>query len=195
MVNEQIICSVDALQLIGQHNIENACAAISVAKLWNLDNGAIEDGLRRFKGLPHRLEHVRDVGGVDYYNDSFSSAPSASVAAIKAFDRPEIIILGGIEKGSDYTELINTIRSKSNTKELVLIGTVREKLADLINEAGITAKVTVLDATTMPEIVSYVASQSDSGDVVLLSPGCASFDMFKDFYDRGDQFRESVMAL
>lgn len=195
MIGEQEICSIDALQLIGQHNVENACAALTVAKLWNLDNQDIETGLQNFKGLPHRLEYLRDVNGVGYYNDSFSSAPSASIAAIKAFDQPEIVILGGIEKGSDYSELIDTIHHQTNIKEIVLIGTVRHKLAQLLGEAQVSAKVTILDAQTMPEIVSYVSQSAASGDVVLLSPGCASFDMFKDFYDRGDQFRESVAEL
>jgi len=191
----EVICSTDLLQLIGAHNIENACAAISVARAHGLSIDAIENGLKNFKGLPHRLEYVRKFNGVDYYNDSFSSAPPASVAAVKSFEQPEIIILGGIDKGGDFSILIDTIRAHPNVKEVVLIGTIRQKLATEFKQAGTTAKITVLDAQTMGEIVGYTVGIAEPGDVVLLSPGTASFDMFKDFYDRGDQFRNIVNQL
>jgi UDP-N-acetylmuramoylalanine--D-glutamate ligase len=194
-ITEQIICSVAALQLIGQHNIENACAALSVAKLWGIDNESIEKGLRAFKGLPHRLELIRNYNGVDYYNDSFSSAPAATVAAIKSFTQPEIVILGGIDKGGDFSELMTTIHDKANIKEIIIIGEIKNKLATALREAGVGTKVTISDADTMTEIVNYATSVAIEGDVVLLSPGCASFDMFKDFYDRGEQFRAVVLAL
>jgi UDP-N-acetylmuramoylalanine--D-glutamate ligase len=193
--NGDIICPTGLLQLIGQHNIENACAAITVARAHGLSIDAIEDGLRNFKGLPHRLEYVRKFNEVDYYNDSFSSAPPASVAAVKSFTQPEIVIFGGIDKSNDFSILINTIRDMSNVKEIILIGEIRHKLAQQFSDAGVSAKTTVLDATTMDEIVRYASSVAQPGDVVLLSPGTASFDMFKDFYDRGDQFRNIVNKL
>jgi len=192
---EQLICSTDVLQLIGRHNIENACAAITVAKLYDISNDSIEQGLREFKGLPHRLEFVRTISGVDYYNDSFSSAPSATVAAIKSFTQPEVLIIGGVDKKADFTELTQTIVEHSNVKEVLLIGTIKEELYETFREGGVTTDLTVLDAKTMGEIVHIAQEKATSGDVVILSPGCASFDMFTSFYDRGDQFREVVSSL
>lgn len=191
----EVICSLDVLQLIGQHNVENACAAITVARAYDLTIDAIEQGLRNFKGLPHRLELVRKYNGVDYYNDSFSSAPPATVAAVKSFEQPEILIVGGIEKGGDFSILIDTLKARTNIKEVLLIGQTRQSLLAQMQAAGMSTKITVLDAQTMPEIVGYATQAAVSGDVVVLSPGSASFDMFKDFYDRGDQFRNVVNSL
>jgi UDP-N-acetylmuramoylalanine--D-glutamate ligase len=192
---EQIICSTDVLQLIGRHNIENACAAITVAKLYDISSDSIEQGLREFKGLPHRLELIRTLDGVDYYNDSFSSAPSATVAAIKSFTQGEVLIIGGVDKKADFTELTQTIVEHSNVKEILVIGTIKNELSEIFRKGGVTAHISVLEAKTMAEIVHIAKEKAVSGDVVILSPGCASFDMFKSFYDRGDQFREIVLGL
>jgi len=192
-INNRTICSVDALRLIGEHNIENACAAISVATYLNIDNESIERGLRSFEGLPHRLEFVREYEGVAYYNDSFSSAPSASIAAIRAFSRPEIIILGGSDKGADFTLLTAALKEKQNIKQVIVVGEMRQKLAALLSEAGVSF--IICDARTMPEIVDRARQSAVAGDVIILSPGCASLDMFRDFYDRGDQFKKYVASL
>jgi len=192
---EQYICSVDALQLIGEHNRENACAAITAALSYGIEVSAIEAGLRQFQGLPHRTEFVRSLGGVDYYNDSFSSAPAATVAAIRSFTQPEILILGGIDKGGDFSELAVAINERDNIKELILIGEIRHKLRDELASKGVTAHMTIFDGRTMPEIVDHARGSATEGDVIVLSPACASFDMFKDFYDRGDQFRAYVNSL
>jgi len=194
-VGEHIICSVDVMQVPGVHNIENAAAAISATLQMGISDDAIAEGLRNFKGLPHRIEFVREARGVEYYNDSFSSAPGATIAAINAFTKPELVVLGGIDKGADFSELIETIKHHHNVKELLLIGEIRHKLQSLLQEAGVTTKTTVFDGRTMQEIVDYLSGQADSGDLVLLSPACASFDMFRDFYDRGDQFRAIVQSL
>lgn len=193
--SERVICPVDALQLRGDHNKENACAAISVALLYGLSSESIERGLRSFKGLPHRLEHVRALEGVEYYNDSFSSAPAATVAAVRSFENPEIIIIGGTDKGADFSGLIGELSARQNIKEVVVIGQMRHALYEKLAESGLSEKSTVFDGQTMTEIVAHVASRAESGDVVILSPGCASFDMFKNFYDRGDQFRTEVNKL
>lgn len=193
--NNEMICPTNLLQLIGGHNIENACAALTVARAHGVSIDSIEEGLRNFKGLPHRLEYVRKYNGVDYYNDSFSSAPAATVAAVKSFENPEIIILGGIDKGGDFSILLSVLSSRTNIKEIVLIGEIRHKLAQLIAAASIQTKITIFDGKTMEEIITYTTSVATSGDVIILSPACASFDMFKDFYDRGDQFRNIVNRL
>lgn len=189
--NEQNICSIDELQLLGKHNQENACAAISVAKELGISNEAITTGLRDFKGLPHRLEFVRELDGVSYYNDSFSSAPGATIAAIQSFTQPEIVIIGGIEKGADFSELKTALVAASNIKKIILIGEIRHKLASILNDSDII----VSDATTMDQVIDEAREQAQPGDVIVLSPACASFDMFKNFYDRGDQFRTIVQAL
>ncbi len=193
--NDMTIAPVDALQLRGDHNKDNACAAITVAINHGLSNKTIEQGLRNFKGLPHRLEEVRTLDGVEYYNDSFSSAPAATIAAVKAFENPEIVVIGGTDKGSDFSELSDVLKAKASIKEIVLIGEIRHKLKDIFLNSGVTAPLTIFDGQTMPEIVTYLHNQAVAGDVVILSPACASFDMFRDFYDRGTQFREEVLAL
>lgn len=192
-IGEQVICSLEALQLLGEHNVENACAAITVAKKWGIDDASIEKGLRSFKGLPHRIEFVRNLDGVDYYNDSFSSAPAATIAAVKSFTNPEIVIVGGTDKGADFSELVEVVTERQNIKHIVVVGEIRAKLGQLLNASG--KKVTIFEASTMLQIVDFVRANSTAGDVVILSPGCASFDMFKDFYDRGNQFRTYVNSL
>lgn len=192
---DKIICSVDALQLRGAHNVENACAALTVAIYHGLSNEVIEKGLRSFQGLPHRLEFVRSLEGVEYFNDSFSSAVGATIAAIRSFENPQIVIIGGVDKGGDFGALADEVAGTENIKEIILVGTVRQTIYKMLKERGVGHKATVFDGSTMTEIVSYAHSRAESGDVVLLSPGCASFDMFRDFYDRGDQFREEVRRL
>ncbi len=194
-VGETRICGTDALRLPGQHNIENACAAISAALHVVDDYASIEAGLRSFEGLPHRLELVRELDGVRYYNDSFSSAPGATVAAIKSFTAPEIIILGGIDKGADFTDLAETLQAAQNVKQLIVIGEIRQQLAEFLLGHGVTQPIEVSEVRTMEAIVERARGYAESGDVVILSPGCASFDMFRDFYDRGDQFRSIVQGL
>lgn len=192
-VGEYIICSTSELQLRGDHNKENACAAVTVAHQMGISNDAIAAGLRNFKGLPHRLEFVRTYQGIDFYNDSFSSSTPATVAAVRAFNQPEIVIVGGIDRGGDFAHLAQELKNQSNLKQLLVIGEIRHKLADILQAEGL--PVTVLEAQTMAEIVHAATARAEAGDVIILSPGCASFDMFKDFSDRGDQFRSEVLAL
>jgi UDP-N-acetylmuramoylalanine--D-glutamate ligase len=193
--NEQKICSVKSLQLIGGHNVENACAAVSVAKLYGISNDDIEKGLMGFRGLPHRLEFVREVDGVGYYNDSFSSSAPATVAAIKSFTQPEILIIGGIDRGGDFTEMTDEISGRGNIKAIIIIGTIRNKLYKMISDKNSLLNIISTEALAMRDIVGLACNQAVPGDVVVLSPGCASFDMFKNFYDRGDQFKEEVNKL
>lgn len=192
---EHNICSLSALQLIGRHNIDNACAAITVAKFYDLTDKEIEQGLRKFKGLPHRIEFVRDLDGVSYYNDSFSSAPSATIAAIKSFNRPEVIVLGGTDKGADFTDLAEEISRRDNIKKIIIIGQIGQKLATVLKEKSPNLDIEITDIKKLRPIVELVRSNASIDDVVLFSPGCASFDMFNNFYDRGDQFREIVNSL
>lgn len=192
---EHKICSNNALQLIGKHNVENACAAISVAKYYNISDETIETGLRNFPGLPHRLEYVRTIDGVEYYNDGFSSSTPATVAAIQAFSQPEIVIVGGIDRGGNFIEIADAMAAQDNIKTVIVIGEIRSKLAKILSNVNPEIPIIITDVDNMRAIVELAKSYAKSGDVVLLSPGCASFDMFKDFYDRGDQFRDVVNSL
>ncbi|MBJ58649.1 UDP-N-acetylmuramoyl-L-alanine--D-glutamate ligase [Candidatus Saccharibacteria bacterium] len=194
-VGDRTICPTDIMQVPGLHNIENACAAMTAARELGVGDDVLAKGIGSFEGLPHRIEFVREHEGVLYYNDSFSSAPAATVAAIRAFQQPEIVVIGGIDKGADFSELASCLRDRTNIKEIVLIGEVRHALRDFFAAHQVPHTVTVSDAKTMTAVVEDARRQATAGDIVLLSPGCASFDMFRDFYDRGDQFREVVNAL
>ena len=180
-----------SIKLPGAHNQENAAAAIAAVRGFGVGDDAIRQGLSAFEGLPHRLEKVRELDGVTFYNDSFSSAPSATVAAVKSFTQPEIIIVGGTDKGADFSELHTALQEATNVKMVILIGEIRHKLADILHDINYE----ISDVRTMAEVVSVARSYAASGDVVIMSPACASFDMFKSFYDRGDQFREVVKSL
>lgn len=193
--DDQKICPTSQLQLVGQHNIENACAALSVAKFYGLSDEQISEGLEDFKGLPHRLEFVRQVKGVSYYNDSFSSSTPAVGAAIRAFRQPEVLILGGIDRGGDFSKIANVVEEANNIKAIIVMGEIRHKLANLIKETKTSARVVVTDKKTMAGVFAEAQVLVSPGDVMILSPGCASFDMFKDFSDRGNQFKEEVNKL
>ena len=192
---EHQICSIDALQLIGNHNLENACAALTVAKFYEITDEDIKSGLQKFQGLPHRIEFVRELNGVKYYNDSFSSAPSATIAAIKSFTQPEILIMGGIDKGADFNELAEVIANQNNIKLIIVMGEIRNKLAEILKVNNSSLKIEITDLSTLRPIIELAKLYSSAGDVIVMSPGCASFDMFNNFYDRGDQFRNIVNNL
>lgn len=189
---EQLICSVEALQIIGRHNQDNACAAIDA--VWDLtqDRGAIENGLRHFTGLPHRLRFVREVGGVRYYDDSIATTPSSAVAALRSFDVPKVIILGGSSKGSDFSEL--AMELTRHEVKAILIGVEAEKIAASCHKAGFT-DFEIMAQPTAETIVQRAASLAQPGSVVLLSPASASFGLFKNYVDRGEQFIAAVEAL
>lgn len=194
MQDDRIIASTDALQLAGQHNVENACAAISAALAFNdISRDPIEKGLRDFKGLPHRLKFVREVAGVKYYDDSIATTPGSAIAAMKAFDQPKVIILGGSSKGAQFNE-VATIAAASAVKVAILIGDEAEKIEQVLREQNIST-INLGSTPTMTDIVVAAKTHAESGDVVILSPACASFGMFKNYSDRGDQFVTAVQQL
>lgn len=188
------ICQTNRLALIGQHNIDNACAAVTAAWQYTKDVGAIAKALYRFAGLPHRLQFVAEVRGVKYYDDSIATTPGSAIAALRAFRQPKIIILGGSDKGADFTELAQEV-AKSGVKEAILIGEMRFKLQAALNKAGFTDTVYFDKKSKMGDIIDYAQKSAEPGDIVILSPACASFDMFKGYTDRGDQFIDSVRGL
>jgi len=189
---EQKICSIDILKLLGQHNQDNACAAIDVAWEFTHDIDAIKNGLNKFTGLPHRLQFVREVDSVKYYDDSIATTPSSAIAALKSFDDSKVIILGGSSKGSDFSELGKEL-TKHDVKA-ILIGDESVNIANSCRIAGF-SDYEIIDNITMVEIVNKAMSLSKKGGVVLLSPASASFGLFKNYSDRGDQFIDAVMKL
>lgn len=188
------ICSIDKLKIPGQHNIENACAAISaVLEIDGITDQKIAAGLSSFEGLPHRLKFVREIDGVKYFDDSIATTPGSAIAAIRSFDEPKVLILGGSDKGADFSELYQIIKN-GNVKQVITVGAMSEKIAKELMSQKYEA-VTQLGMTTMADIVSTAKSVANEGDIVILSPACASFDMFKSYTDRGDQFIVAVEAL
>lgn len=195
VIDGRPVCGVDELRLRGYHNLQNACAAVTTVWQYTHDLTPITAALREFDGLEHRLKFVREVGGVEYYDDSIATTPGSAIAALKAFDKPKVIILGGSDKGADFTDLARQMVLGS-VKKAILIGAMRHKLQSLLVAMGFTAAMELYDERTdMGTIVGSAHEAAAPGDVVLLSPACASFDMFKNYQDRGEQFIAAVNRL
>ncbi len=180
--------------LPGSHNLENVCAALMAAYYVGVSLGDITFVLKTFKGLEHRLELVGEVNEVRYYDDSFSTVPETAAAAILAFQSPEILILGGSSKRSNFTDLGKAIDNMTNVKAIIGIGTEWPKIKSKIKKKK--SKILIIEGLKdMKSIIKKCHSIAAPGDVVLLSPACASFDMFANYKDRGDQFKKQVKNL
>lgn len=190
--NERNIVNINEIALPGKHNLENAAAASMAAILAGADIESIKSVLRTFKGLPHRIEFVATIRGANYYDDSFSTTPETAIAAIESFSEPKILILGGSSKNSDFTELGEVISNSDSIKAIIGIGEewrrIREKIRN--DETEI-----IENCKDMHEVVNQASKISEIGDIILLSPACASFDMFKNYKDRGEKFKEAVFSL
>lgn len=186
------ICTTNELKLLGQHNWQNVCAALTA--YWQADQNidAARSVLTTFSGLPHRLEFVRELDGVKYYDDSFGTTPETAIVALQAFTQPKVVILGGSDKGASYDDLARTVVA-SNVRRALLIGDQARKIQAALELAGFTNFIP--GGGNMGKIVANARSVAQNGDVVLLSTGCASFGMFEDYKDRGDQFKRQVQAL
>lgn len=191
---KETVCETKIVKLPGKHNLENVCAAIAAVKIAGVSNGAIVKTLNSFSGLEHRLELVDEIKGVKYYNDSFSTTPETTIAAIHAFEQPKIVIIGGSTKRSDFSKLAELIRNDKTIKAIVQGGKEWQQIKDAIGEKP--EHLTYLEgATSMRDIVEKAAGAAQAGDVVLLSPACASFDMFANYKERGEKFKEAVKAV
>lgn len=189
---EQKIIDTKDILLPGGHNVENVCAAVAAATLTGVKKEAMVKVITTFKGLEHRLELVDTVNEVRYYDDSFSTTPETAIAAIEAFTDPKIIILGGASKNSDFTELGRVIRESKSIKAIIGIGLEWEKIKEKIQDS----RFKIYErCKNMPEIVKTAYETAEPGDVVLLSPACSSFDMFKNYKERGEQFKKEVHHL
>lgn len=190
---EKVINTKDIL-IPGAHNYENACAAIMAASLFGVSINNISYVLKNFKGLEHRLELIAEINGVKYYDDSFSTIPETAIAAIKSFKQTEILILGGASKNSDFSELGRVMQHAENIKAIIGIGIEWKRIkAEIINPKS---EILMIEgADSMEKIVTAASKLAIPGDVVLLTPACASFDMFKNYKDRGEQFKAEVLKL
>jgi len=191
---KNIICTTDELVLKGSHNWENVCAAILSANLAGASVEAIRQAVISFKGLEHRLEWVRNFNGVDFYDDSFSTTSETAIAAIKAFTSPEYVILGGSKKNANFTDLAKEVSNAENIKCVYTIGEEGPRLSALIKAAGF-SRLLVEYIKTLPELVTEISNLATKGDVVLLSPACTSFDQFKNYKERGEVFKKTVLSL
>ena len=188
--DRQVVCTLDDVNLLGDHNYENILAAIAVSYSMGVPVSYIKEGIKRFKGVEHRIEYVDTVNGVAYYNDSKGTNPDAAIKGIKAMNRPTWLIGGGYDKKSTYDEWIEAFDGK--VKELILMGVTAPKIAECAKAHGFD-KIKFVDS--MEDAVSYIAEKAQDGDAVLLSPACASWGMFPNYEVRGDIFKDCVRKL
>ncbi|MCR1876046.1 UDP-N-acetylmuramoyl-L-alanine--D-glutamate ligase [Paraclostridium bifermentans] len=187
---ELVLMNKSELSLPGNHNLENAMSAILMAYVLNIDTDVIIDTLRTFKGVEHRLEFVTNKDGIMFVNDSKGTNPDSTIKAITSYEKPIVLIGGGYEKQSDFTEMIKY--ATKNVKALVLLGQTADKIATTAKEHGIDNISKVED---MEAAVKKAYEIAESGDVVLLSPACASWDMYPNFEARGLDFKENIYKL
>ena len=192
VIGETEIISKNEVKLLGEHNLQNICAALTTVfeALGSVDKS--EAVLSSFSGLEHRLELVRELEGVRYYDDSFGTTPQTAIVALQAFPEPKVVILGGSDKGLPFNELADAV-VKDNVRHAIVIGKTAPKIAELLQSRGF-SEIT-LGLEKMPDIVAAAHKTARPGDVVLLSTGCASFGLFKDYKDRGNQFKAAVKSL
>jgi UDP-N-acetylmuramoylalanine--D-glutamate ligase len=190
------VCSISDVKLLGRHNLQNVCAAI--AATWDLidnDPNVIIEALHKLTGLPHRLEPVRTINEITFYNDSFSSAVGSSIAAMNAITQPKVMILGGYDRGLPFKQLIDAVQDpKNNVSNTILIGNTGSQLAEEFKNRGMT-NYRLTNSKNIDDIVNLAMNIAKGGEAIVLSPGFASFDMFANFEDRGLKFKESVNKL
>ena len=202
---EMMIIDAKEVLLPGRHNLENVSSAVVAASLCGVSKENIVSVLKSFEGLEHRLELVDTVKGVRYYDDSFSTTPETAIAAVEAFEDPEILILGGSSKNSDFSQLGQTISEAGNIKAIIGLGGEWEKIKSQITSSKRTSffeaaapksQILLIEGSgSMEQAVLAASKIAEVGDVVLLSPACASFDLFKNYKDRGEQFKNEVHKL
>jgi UDP-N-acetylmuramoylalanine--D-glutamate ligase len=182
------VCRRDDIRLKGDHNLENVLAAAAIALLGGVDAATLRDSVRGFRGVEHRLEWVADVDGVSYFNDSKATNVDATVKSLEAFPGRIHLILGGRDKGGDFTTLRPLVTER--VRRAVLIGEAAGKIAEALSGAAEMTR-----AASLPEAVAICRRRAEAGDVVLLAPACASFDMFRDYAERGRVFKQEVLRL
>ncbi|WP_028611225.1 UDP-N-acetylmuramoyl-L-alanine--D-glutamate ligase [Paenibacillus harenae] len=195
--SETAILPVDELGIPGRHNAANALAAVAACLAAGVPPEQLIEPLKQFKGVEHRLEFVREVNGVKYYNDSKATNPAATKMAVRSLAAPIVLVAGGLDRGSDYMELVPLFRDR--LKGLVAFGETREKLSRAAKLAGL-ARVEIAEPSedaesVLRQAVKQAAAMAEPGDIVLLSPACASWDMFATYEQRGRIFKDSAHTL
>ena len=186
--SETEILSLESLSRGMQWQVENILPAIATALLFNVPQDAIERALQNFSSLEHRLEWVRNLNGVDFINDSKGTNVGSVCKSLNTFNRPIVLIVGGKDKGADFSPLKTLMKEK--VKHMVLIGETRKKFKGILN-----GSFGYEESESLEEAVSLARARAEDGDIVLLSPACSSFDMFKDYMDRGTCFKTIVKNL
>ena len=187
--NKKINMPLTSLKLEGKHNVKNAMAATTVAHLLKIRKQTIRESLENFQGVEHRLENVLKINKVQYINDSKATNVNATYFALESMDTPTVWIVGGVDKGNQYEELFRFVNEK--VKAIICLGVDNEKLMKTFG--GMTD--VIVETQYMSEAVKIAYKLAESGDSVLLSPACASFDLFENYEDRGRQFKEAVRSL
>jgi UDP-N-acetylmuramoylalanine--D-glutamate ligase len=187
--DENFIMPINKLALEGKHNVKNTMAATTVAQLMNIRKATIRESLSNFQGAEHRLEKVLKINNVQYINDSKATNVNATFFALDSMNTPTVWIVGGVDKGNDYDELMSLVREK--VKGIICLGVDNKKLADKFE--GLVEM--FVETTSMSEAVKIANKMAEKGDTVLLSPACASFDLFENYEDRGKQFKQAVQNL
>ncbi len=187
---DEKLIDIDEMNILGAHNVENAMAAAAMALCASVPIDIIRKTLREFKAVEHRIEYVAEINGVEYYNDSKGTNPDAAIKAIEAMKRPILLIGGGYDKKSDFHQWIESFKGK--VKFMAVIGEVSKQITDTADEIGFGSYQT---AQSLEEAVKLCFEKAETGDCVLLSPACASWDMFESYEQRGKLFKDYVNEL
>jgi UDP-N-acetylmuramoylalanine--D-glutamate ligase len=187
-LKEKVI-ELDEVALFGEHNYENAMAATAAALFLGVQVKTAREVLKSFSGLPHRIEYAGQIGGVKFFNDSKATNPDATVRALLSFSEPLILLMGGKDKGNDFTVVAEAVKGRA--KDIILFGEAAEQISRTLRAFGCN----VTTVSTLKEAIQEGFKKAKSGDVVLLSPGCASFDEFRDYKERGDFFKHFLKEL
>jgi len=187
---EHKVCDIKSIRVPGAHNLENALAATAMAWAMGIDNSVIAHTLKTFKGVEHRIEMVDEIMGIKFFNDSKATNPDAAIKAIEAINKPIILIAGGMEKDNDYTDFVLSFNDK--VKHMVLLGETADKIEATARKNNF---FNITKVKTLQQAVSVAYNVASSGDNVLLSPACASWDMFENFEQRGKIFKDEVRKI
>ncbi|MGS0748085.1 UDP-N-acetylmuramoyl-L-alanine--D-glutamate ligase [Halpernia sp. GG3] len=186
-LTESFSMRIEDLSLVGNHNIANSLAASIASKILHISNENIRNSLMTFQAVEHRLENVAEIDGVTFINDSKATNVNAAYYALESMTKPTVWILGGTDKGNDYTEVEDLVKRK--VKAIVCLGIDNHKIIDFFKDK----KELIYSTSSMEEALKVSRSLAEYGDAVLLSPCCASFDLFKNYEDRGNQFKQEVL--
>lgn len=186
-LQEEFSMRIDELSLVGNHNVANSLAASIAGKILKISNESIRNSLMTFQAVEHRLEQVAEIDGVKFINDSKATNVNAAYYALESMKNPTVWIVGGVDKGNDYTEIEDLVKRK--VKAIVCMGVDNQRIIDFFSDK----KDFIYDTSSMEEAVKISKSVATKGDTVLLSPCCASFDLFKNYEDRGTKFKHEVL--